>query len=1117
MSKIIGNTVGTPNPRPDWNQTDETKADYIKNKPETVTIIDETSSDTQYPTAKAVYDLVESIDVSGGSSSDDGLNSTAISLLVPILEEGVYNADVSEKMDELKDFAATSSGSSTVVDQEYNPESENPQSGKAVAQALAGFGGGGGPTDNKPVMEPADDDMPKVFFSGDITGMTKDNEKIIQFAYKSRTSDFGGYVKMKWQGSSSLSFPKKNFTIKMFSDETCETKLKKTFKDWNHEGNKYVLKANYIDHTHARNVVTANLWTEMVASRSDYESLPIELKNSPKNGAIDGFPIKLYLNGKYEGIYTWNIGKDDWMFGVDEDNVNQAVICAEKNNNGNSSTTDRNILACEFRANANIDGNDWDLEVPNVLHDNIKTSFNNLINCVKDTDDETFKATIGNYLDVTSALDYYILMYFSCAVDNLAKNLIMVTYDGVKWYCSAYDLDNIWGSRGTNTFVDGTFQCPEGYQDTNSLLWQRIEKCFANELYERYQTVRKNVLTFANVIDKFERFCDLIGTELYKEDVEIYSGIPYSTQNNLKQIRNFFTPRAEYVDACFAKPVPCTGISLNKSALTFTAEGTQTLSATVTPDGCTDAITWESNNISVAIVSDGVVTAVANGNATITAKCGEYSASCSVAVSGIAEPVPCTGIALDKTELVFTGEGTQTITAAVTPTDTTDSVVWVSSNPVVASIVVEDNVCTVQSVSNGEATITVTCGNYNATCSVTVSGIKTPYVLDGLYAHLDARDLQSGDTVWNSRVNSLAFDMSGFDDSAIANNAVTFSGNQTVECTQVVSAENGFTVEFAIADINLSKSCNRLFYHASTNKSSVFCVLNAMGWGGQHGWVVDTAGSNKVSTGVVTTLAKSTVAVTVAGDGTKTIYVNGVQKATGITIAPIDMEKIMLGYHSVYNNEGFEGALNAFRLYNRVLTSDEIVSNYESDVSAFDSANDEIYCAYSLNEPVTIASASDCFDTGVDLWNGDKNFTIAFNITSNDTSTTERCLFANTGGTSYAGIKFDVTNFYKLKVKDVNAFNTITTQIPATYTDTIKAVITHIGGSGEFTIKYLYEGEIIEQTITSIFNAHAINVWVGADDGWTGSPVRPWLGTINEFTIYYGVMSYEEIEAFLTA
>ena len=33
MAKIIGNTTAIPNPQPDWNQTDETKADFIKNKP----------------------------------------------------------------------------------------------------------------------------------------------------------------------------------------------------------------------------------------------------------------------------------------------------------------------------------------------------------------------------------------------------------------------------------------------------------------------------------------------------------------------------------------------------------------------------------------------------------------------------------------------------------------------------------------------------------------------------------------------------------------------------------------------------------------------------------------------------------------------------------------------------------------------------------------------------------------------------------------------------------------------------------------------------------------------------------------------------------------------------
>ena len=34
MSKIIGNPVGTTLPKPDWTQTDPSKGDYIKNKPD---------------------------------------------------------------------------------------------------------------------------------------------------------------------------------------------------------------------------------------------------------------------------------------------------------------------------------------------------------------------------------------------------------------------------------------------------------------------------------------------------------------------------------------------------------------------------------------------------------------------------------------------------------------------------------------------------------------------------------------------------------------------------------------------------------------------------------------------------------------------------------------------------------------------------------------------------------------------------------------------------------------------------------------------------------------------------------------------------------------------------
>ena len=79
--------------------------------------------------------------------------------------------------------------------------------------------------------------------------------------------------------------------------------------------------------------------------------------------------------------------------------------------------------------------------------------------------------------------------------------------------------------------------------------------------------------------------------------------------------------------------VAVTGIELNKTELTLTEGGSETLTATVTPDNATDkTVTWASNKTDVATVENGVVTAVGEGTATITATAGGKSAACTVTV-----------------------------------------------------------------------------------------------------------------------------------------------------------------------------------------------------------------------------------------------------------------------------------------------------------------------------------------------------------------------------------------------------------------------------------------------------------------------------------------------------
>ena len=87
--------------------------------------------------------------------------------------------------------------------------------------------------------------------------------------------------------------------------------------------------------------------------------------------------------------------------------------------------------------------------------------------------------------------------------------------------------------------------------------------------------------------------------------------------------------------------------------------------------------------------------------------------------------VPATGITLSKTSLSLTNGNTATLTATVTPSNSTDSVVWTSNNTSVATV--SNGVVT--AVGNGSATITATAGSKSATCSVTVTSDE-PTVYD---------------------------------------------------------------------------------------------------------------------------------------------------------------------------------------------------------------------------------------------------------------------------------------------------------------------------------------------------------------------------------------------------
>ena len=98
--------------------------------------------------------------------------------------------------------------------------------------------------------------------------------------------------------------------------------------------------------------------------------------------------------------------------------------------------------------------------------------------------------------------------------------------------------------------------------------------------------------------------------------------------------------------------IAVTSVELSNTELTLMVGSTETLVATVKPDDATDkTVTWTSSDDGVATVDErGLVTAIGDGSATISAKAGDVTATCIVTVISIPENAIDLGIYVTRTD-----------------------------------------------------------------------------------------------------------------------------------------------------------------------------------------------------------------------------------------------------------------------------------------------------------------------------------------------------------------------------------------------------------------------------------------------------------------------------------
>ena len=307
---------------------------------------------------------------------------------------------------------------------------------------------------------------------------------------------FTEIITLRPQGTSSLSYVKKNFTIVF---QTGEVEVN---PDWGYQS-EYCLKANYIDPTQACNVVSARLAGQIYRDYGLHE-------DAPNNGAVDGFPVWLVFNGIPEGLYTMNIPKAAWTFGMDENNEDHIVMCCEGITDG-----------CMFRQDYyDLDEEEWSLEVGGNTTKTI-ARFQRLVEFIANASDEEFVENFDQYLNLDACLIYYCFICIANAQDNIGKNMLMATWDGEVWHPILYDLDSLWGINwdGSAAWKDSAVAY---VVNADNRLYQRLRENFAEELNGCYANLRNGVLSVENIWKEFEAFAESIPDEMLAWDNAYY-------------------------------------------------------------------------------------------------------------------------------------------------------------------------------------------------------------------------------------------------------------------------------------------------------------------------------------------------------------------------------------------------------------------------------------------------------------------------------------------------------------------------------------------------------------------------------------------------------------------
>lgn len=385
---------------------------------------------------------------------------------------------------------------------------------------------------------------------------------------------FEKYIEMDIHGRTSAAFKKKNYTFDFFNDKEYSDSAKLRFGDWVSMDSFY-FQGWYSDAFRGIDIIGYQLYQEIIKTRGFLKDKPYKKviykdavssatensnteQNLSKNALCTplGFPVILYHEGKFFGVYTVMLKKNRENFLMDKKDYKAVMLDLDSGSIvsgvkdwGSFEIRNPKTLIC-------VDGSKYDGDNPKELIDEDSENYSStnvdMVNTAKtkkailglanaftevqtaiseNKTTEEIKGIIESHYDIDYLIDYLIFSNVVYNVDGWGGNWQWTTWDGVKWNPNPYDLNATFGLDPYGILASEALT-----SILSSSIATVVLKYYLEEIKTRFKYLRNNnIITVENIIGLFKTWVDRIGIDNFKNEFKVWDSTPSQRPSNLNK------------------------------------------------------------------------------------------------------------------------------------------------------------------------------------------------------------------------------------------------------------------------------------------------------------------------------------------------------------------------------------------------------------------------------------------------------------------------------------------------------------------------------------------------------------------------------------------------------